>query len=81
MRLGNSLRRPEKSEDGDISVEASIQSIITGIAAGGTRRKLLQIEATIVSILEFWASYTVILELKPYNKNTKRVLEKKCNLK
>lgn len=50
MRLGNSLRREEKSEDGEEPVETSIQSSITGTATGGSRRKLLQREVAMGSI-------------------------------
>ena len=48
--LGNSLRREAKREDGEELIEAKMQSSIAGIAAGGTRRKLLNKELSMGSI-------------------------------
>lgn len=50
LKVGNSLRRVEKIDEGAAFVEANIQSSIPGIAAGGTCRKLLRSDSTIGSI-------------------------------
>lgn len=50
MSCGNASRSEKKRVVGDDGVNDIIQSNITGIAAGGTRRKLLDRESSEVSI-------------------------------
>ena len=68
---GNSSRRRWKNEDGEAAVDVNMQSSTAGMAAGGTRRKLLKSEATIESI-EFRHLYTLLLvfDASALNPNT-----------